>query len=796
MLSFKGILLVGLLAPSAAMAQQVPTRYDVYLFGVRAAELSVGGKSTAPTFSIRKKDLASNRWSVARRTANSALPTDSAFLLWGALRELPRQLSLLRRVDWKSLDLVGWPDRTVMYERFRELDAPVAGVKQRGTRWNRRDASRPMDLVFAPDNSLIAAIDPAADIVMVRRGYEAFTSVGAWQAPGMSPPRYGFRALAKQMVPMADGIRLATLVYLPSADAKGPFPTVFVRTPYGIGGLIANYWHYAARGYAVVLQAARGTSFRDTSSMSEGAVELMVHEPADGKAALEWITGQPWSDGKICMQGGSYVGYTQWTAAMSGNPALKCLVPEVSMGTAFADQPYVGGGMLVGMAFYTFWMHDRPLLPGRTWTEVLAHRPLVTLDDFGTGSNIPDWDRQVLNATNGPEWKGQDWHHAPIRPELATFQISGWFDDDLPGTLSNWSLMNRIGTAPQRLLLGPWKHGYNIDRSLNGYSYGLEALRDDIWVLKQQWYDHFLKGIDNRATDTRVEYFVQGDNTWRSATAWPPREVEQRKWYFHSDGAANRHFSSGTLRSEPPARDEPADRYQYDPGNPAPNWMSFEQMQRWEDVQTFQWDMKDIEARHDVVTYTSAPLENDLTIAGDVLAIVYASTDVKDTDWWVHVSDVDERGRSNRLTLGSLRARFRNLEDPRFRGRGSNFEREDLLSGNPADVVKYEIGVKGVANTFKKGHRIRIAIMNAMDNYTFPNSNTGGDEARVTETVVGHMGVHHSTLYPSHVLLPVLGAPGGTPETRPKFGEPPHWAPPLLRPRHSPTLSRPVGKRK
>jgi len=751
-------LLATILGSSVGSAQQAPVRYDVYLFGVRAGELSVGGPATAPTWSIRKKDLAANTWSPVHRAPSTAVTTDTAFLLWGALRELPTRMADLGRVDWQSLELVGWPDRTTIYERFRELKASVAGATRQATRWNQRDASRPMDFIFGPANELIAAIDPRADIVMVRRGYEAFTTVGAWQAPGMSPARYGYRELGKQMVPMADGVRLATLVYLPSAEAKGPFPTIFFRTPYGITGLIGTFWHYAARGYAVVLQATRGTSFGDPAARSEGELELMVHEPADGKAALEWITAQPWSNGRICMQGGSYLGYTQWAAAMSGNPALKCLVPEVSMGTAFADQPYVGGAMLVGMAYYTFMMHDRQLLPGRTWTEVLAHRPLVTLDDFGTGSNIPDWDRQVLNGTNGAAWHGQDWHHAPIRPELGTFQISGWFDDDLPGTLSNWSLMARIGTAPQRLLLGPWKHGYNLDRSLNGYSYGLDALRDDIWVLKQQWYDHFLKDIDNDVTKTRVEYFVLGDNQWRSATAWPPAEVERQDWYFQSDGRANRLFPSGRLSREPPADSQPADRYQYDPANPAPNWMSFEQMQRWEDVQTFQWDMKDIESRHDVVTYTSAPLERDLTVAGDILAVVYASTDVKDTDWWVHVSDVDEKGRSNRLTLGSIRARFRHLDDPRFRAQGSNFEREELLSGNPADVVKYEIGVKGVANTFKKGHRIRIAVMNALDGYTFPNSNTGGDEARVTESVVGNMAVHHSRSYPSHVVLPVAAA--------------------------------------
>ncbi|MGQ0647566.1 MAG: CocE/NonD family hydrolase [Gemmatimonadaceae bacterium] len=738
------------------VAQSNERRYDVFVVGVRVAELTINDPPAVGLSSIRKKGMASNRWSSARTAPRSAVGSDTAFRLWGAIRDVPATLASIERIDWDAHDLIAWPNRASVYERVRGVEAQVGSARRTGIRWNKQDASRPMDLILGTDNTLIAAIDPRADIVMVRRGYEAFTTVGAWNRPDVSQARYGYRALGRQMIPMADGVRLATLVYLPDEGATGPFPTIFVRTPYGISGLIDTYWHYAARGFAVVLQAARGTSYTDPANMSEGELELMVNEPRDGKAALEWVTKQPWSDGKICMQGGSYVAYTQWTAAMSGDPALRCLVPESSMGTAFADQPYVGGGMLVGMAYYTLFMHNRKLLPGRTWTEVLAHRPILDLDVFATGGNIPNWDKQVLNARNDAYWQGQNWHQAPIRPDLGTLQISGWFDDDLPGTLSNWSLMQRIGSAPQRLLLGPWKHGYNADRMLNGYRYGLDALRDDVWLIKQQWYDHFLKGIDNAVTRTRVEYFVLGDNAWRTASAWPPKEVELQSWYFHGDGQANRLFTAGTLDRRAPSGDEPPERYRYDPKNPPPNWMSFEQMERWEDVQTFQWDMKDIEARHDVVTFTSAPLERDLTIAGDILAVLYASTDVADTDWWVHVSDVDPAGRSNRLTLGSIRARFRNLEDPRFRGRGSNFEREELLSGNPAEVVKLEIGVRGVANTFKRGHRIRVAVMNALDNYTFPNSNTGGDEARVTETVVGSMAIHHTRLHPSHIVLPGL----------------------------------------
>lgn len=753
-------LLVLLAAGTPPLPQPVqsPVTYDVYLVGVRMAELVVD--PAAGRYTVRKKDLAANRWLPPRTVSAAALASDTAFRLVGSIQGVPALLPSVGRIGWNALSLVGWPDRATIYERHRELTATVGGGTVKASRWNQRDASRPMDLVIGADNRLVAAIDPRSDAVVVRRGYEGFTTVSRWNAPGVSPAKYGYRALGRQLVRMEDGTGLATLVYLPSADAPGPYPTVLIRTPYGISGLITNYWHYAARGFAVVLQATRGTSYGDPANRSEGQLELMVHEPSDGRDALAWITRQPWSDGGICMQGGSYVGYTQWTAAMSGNPALKCLVPEVSMGTAFTDQPYVGGGMLVGMAFYTFFMHDRALLPQRTWTEVLAHRPLVDLDDFGSGANLPNWDAQVLNATNGAYWKRQDWYDAPIRPELATFQISGWFDDDLPGTLSNWALMARIGTAPQRLLLGPWKHGYNTDRALNGYSYGLDAVRDDVWLLKQQWYDHHLKGVANGIAEPRVDYFVLGANEWRTATAWPPREARLEPWYFHSDGRAARLFTAGTLSRELPEGDEPADRYRYDPRDAVPNWMSFEQMQRWEDVQTYQWDMKDLESRHDVVTFTSAPLDADLTIAGDLLAVVHASTDVRDTDWWIHVSDVDPAGRSNRLTLGTVRARFRRLEDPRYRGRGANFEREELLSGNPDEVVKYEIGIKGVANTFRKGHRIRVAVMNAMANYTFPNSNTGGNEALVTETIVGNMAVHHSRLAPSHLLLPVLPASG------------------------------------
>ena len=736
-----------------------PTVYDGYVAGVRVAEVTVPSAGSG-RYSIRKRNPSTNEWSAARQASEAQIASDTAFALSGSIRTLVGRIRSIRSTPWSSVPAVGWPDAANIYVRARELEGRVGTRTIKAVHWAVKDGSRPLDLVIGADNRVIAGFDPGADIVLVERGYEAFTTVGRWRDPKISEPKYGYKSLGKIMVSMADGTKLATLVYLPNGDIQGPFPVVFIRTPYGISDLIGQFWHYPARGFAVVFQAVRGTAYWDQPSRSEGVWTPVINEPKDGAQALDWITKQPWSNGKVCMQGGSYVGYTQWSITMAGNPALKCIVPESSMGTTWTDQPYWGGTFVEGMAYYMFYMLDTKLLPERTWTQVLQHRPLIDLDQFATGKDIPQWNTMMEHWLNDDYWRQQDWYRGDVPRNFSSLMISGWWDDDFPGTESNWALMKAKGRGPQRIVIGPWKHGYNNDRAINGYSFGPLALRDDIWLMKQMWYDRFLKDVDNGVDQPVADYFVLGSNEWRTATAWPPKEAESARWYFHSDGDAHR-MTSGTLTPEPPTAGERPDVYQYDPRHPPPNWMSFDQMMRWEDVQTYPYDFKDIEARPDVVTFTSAPLTADLTIAGDVSAVLYAATDVKDTDWWVHLSDVDPAGRSNRITMGVIRARFRHLDDPQHKIKGENFTSEKLLSGDLNQVVKYDIGLRSIANTFKKGHRIRIAVMNAVDNYSFPNSNTGQDEARVTETVLGTMAIHHGPAAPSHVILPVLTGSDG-----------------------------------
>jgi putative CocE/NonD family hydrolase len=731
----------------------LPDFFDVYIVGVRFAELTIADNAGSRSYTIRKKDFASNQWRAAVSAGETEAARDTAFFAkWAPpIERLIAGMPSLRAIRWSSLRAVGWPNANTIYVPHTKFREDVNGRTVSATRWVQRDATRPLDFVIGDDDQLLAAIDVSSDIVFVRRGYERFTTVGRWNDPKVSQPTYGYRGLPMAMVPMTDGVKLATLVYLPHGNVSGPFPVVFVRTPYGIGSMIDSYWHYAARGYAVVFQAARGTSYMDPRHMSEGVWAPMVQEPSDGADALAWITKQPWSNGKICMQGASYAGYTQWAATMAANPALECIIPESSMGTAITDGTFGQGG-----AYYIFWMLNQPILPNRTWTEILHHRPLRDLDRFATGKDLPTWNTVMDHPGNDAYWKRQDWINAKVPRTFGSLQISGWFDDDFRGTEANWALTQRTDSAPRHLVIGPWRHGYNHDRALNGFSFGPDALRDDVWLLKQQTYDHFLKGVDNGVAGSKVDYFLLGANTWRTASQWPPAEATPQAWYFHSAGDAHRLMTAGSLTTSAPAGVEPPDRYVYDPRTPPPNWMSFDQMKQFEDQQNYPYDFKDIEARPDVVKFTTPALDQDLTIAGNVMLVLYASTDVRDTDWFVHVSDVDSSGQSVRLTTGVLRARFRDLEDKEHRVFGSTFEHEKLLSGDPTEIVRYDISLRPIANLFKKGHRIRVAIMNALDNYAFPNSNTGKNEATVTETVIGKMAIHHSAAHASHIVLPVL----------------------------------------
>lgn len=742
------IVATAVIASSASAQSQ---RFDLYDKGAKTGELEFSEGSHR----LRSRDLADGSWTDWRAAEGS--DREGARALHGPLGEFPRSFRALSEIDWRHVQAIGWPTADDIFTRERMITADTPWGQETAGYWAARDASLPVDLIVGQDNRILAAVDLYNDRVAVRPGYENFTALSGWRE--VSQPIFGYRALPLQMMETRAGFDLATRVYLPRGE--GPFPTLLVRTPYGITNLFSRYEHFAVRGYAVVLQEVRGTSYSDPESLSEGTWDMMLQEVPDGKDAIEWIVDQPWSNGELCSDGISYYGYTQWALSMARHPAYKCIIAESSMGTPFSDQPFMGGTMIQGMAYYVFWMHDKPLLPGRNWADVFRHRPLADIDEYATGVDLPIWNRFFEHPTNDELWAPNNWYTGEHPREFGTLQISGWFDDDYPGTRSNWELMQRFGTETDKLIIGPWKHSYNRDRRLNGFSFGADAVRPDIHLTKIRFLDHHLRDAQNGVGEPTVEYFMLGANEWRSASAWPPDEVRPTPYYLHSQGMANITQADGSLTLAAPVGEEPAERYVYDPGDPVRNWADFDALERWEDIQSFPYDFRDIERRQDVVTFTSEPLEEAVEIAGNILVTLYASTDAKDTDWWVHISDVAPDLTSTRLGVGVIRARFRDLDDPEFHAFGSNFEEERLLSGNIEDIVEYRLSIPGVANAFKPGHRIRIAVFNALEGYSFPNSNTGEDEGYTTRAIPAAMVVHHSAGAPSHVILPVVPADSG-----------------------------------
>ena len=205
--------------------------YDAYMMGIHVGKLRVEHREESRVYSISKRDFHTRVWSDTVTAFEEDLADNEAFELWGSIAGLPARMQELQNIDWASLESVVWPDPQTIYDRHRQLETSVDGKSVSAWYWAQRDATRPMDLVFDSGNRLIAGIDVTVDFVLVRRGFEGFTTVGRWREPTVSQPDYGVRELGKIMVEMPDGTKLATLVYLPDGDTEGPFPTVLIRTP-------------------------------------------------------------------------------------------------------------------------------------------------------------------------------------------------------------------------------------------------------------------------------------------------------------------------------------------------------------------------------------------------------------------------------------------------------------------------------------------------------------------------------------------------------------------------------------
>lgn len=533
---------------------------------------------------------------------------------------------------------------------------------------------------------------------------------------------------------MRDGVRLSANVFHPAAPAR--YPTILVRTPYGKGAAIpAHFAPFVEHGYAVVVEDVRGRY------ASEGVFRPLEQEPADGDDTLNWIARQPWSDGKIGMLGGSYLGIVQWKVAPLNNPHLKAIFPAVAGYDDYLDRFYSpGGAMKLGQRL--LWMSQNMRAPGfhPDFAKFVLHLPVRTSDLAATGQTSVMFQEAAAHPAYDSFWKSISVRAQLDKIRVPVFSVGGWYDYFVESDLAAFASL-RKHSGVDRILIGPWAHSKGA--KFDGVDFGPES-DPPLGGIEMQWFDQFLKGKDTPLlSEAPARIFMMGVNRWRDEPSWPPPAREQR-WYLESGGHANTLAGDGRLdplaRSHLPADD--ADGFVFDPEHPVPTTGGAVCC----DPKIFPWGPKDqrgVEQRRDVLVYTTAPLRQDVEVAGLVRVVLYAATSARDTDVTAKLVDVFPDGGARNLTDGILRLRYRN-----------SMERPELA--RPGEIYKLSIDAGVTGNVFQKGHRIRIEISSS----NFPrfdrNPNTGEPVADATKLRKATQVVYHDARRPSYLALPVL----------------------------------------
>ena len=544
-------------------------------------------------------------------------------------------------------------------------------------------------------------------------------------------------------IPMRDGVELAADVYLP--DGEAPYPVLLSRTPYDKSRAKGRAEMFVEHGYAVVVVDSRGIH------ASEGEWSPYVTEGADGYDTQEWIGRQPWCDGNIGMFGTSYPGFTQLLPAPYRSRYVKALVPVAAQSDNYGSIWYTDG--LYHLALGLRWGASQAALaaggdrPAVNWMSVMTHLPVSgALSEIGLES--PFVARTLDHPTYDAFWKRMSVRHLYAEMDVPALHVTGWYDDLVHETVLNFTQMRSASRSEharrwQRLVIGPWGHGFPRSSQYGDVDFGPEMLID-VDQLHLRWYDYHLKGIGNGLDeDAPVRIFVMGDNRWRDEAEWPLSRATSTRLYLRSGGAANTRFGDGTLTGEPPGRETP-DVYRYDPRNPVPTHGGSGCCGGGLTPHG-PLDQRVNQQRQDVLVYTTEPLEDELEVTGAITLRLFFETDVVDTDFFATVSDVDPDGRAILIAEGMLRARYRDsVESPTW-----------LEPGRTHDV---ELTFWETSNVFKKGHRLRLHLTGS----NFPrfdrnlNAATPIGEGEDADIVVATVRILHDEAHPSYLVLPVV----------------------------------------
>ena len=537
------------------------------------------------------------------------------------------------------------------------------------------------------------------------------------------------RAYYHQMVPMRDGVRLATDVYLPAEG--GSYPTLLVRDIYSNGSTSVRlrYAKFAtANGYAFVFQSSRGRYD------SEGEWYPYFNEINDGDDTLTWIANQPWSNGKAGMFGTSYLASVQWLAAVNGNPALVAIAPAMSPGNYYRDVAYPGGAFsLLSRARWGI-----SLAGSRTnmsfpvdWIGGIGHLPLETLAE-SVGFNVPHFQDWLAHPSYDEYWTPLNLEARATEMSVPALNFGGWYDVFLRSTIGSYKTMTEQAASDtarngQRLVIGPWPHGWNATQKVGDVDFGEDALIE-VEPMLLEWFDYWMKdGPEPQGAPIRL--FIMGENVWRDEQEWPLARTEYRPMYLHADGSLTETAPAGAGSLD----------YAYDPMDPVPTLGG----NIMEPTLRGPYDQSPLDDREDVLRFVSAPFEEATEITGPVSAEIYATTDSRDTDFMAKLIVVKRDGMAFNLVDGVIRARYR-----------EGFEKEKLIE--PGKTYKYTIDLWATSYLLSPGDRLRLDVTSSNYPRLARNLNTGAPFAQTSEIKVANQTIHLSEEYPSKLILPFI----------------------------------------
>lgn len=562
----------------------------------------------------------------------------------------------------------------------------------------------------------------------------------------------GIRYEEKVAMPMRDGVLLRANIWRPARE--GRFPAIFERTPYSKAAGLDNLFalRFVLAGYAYIAQDIRGRY--DSDGVWIPFSEPDTGDDRDGFDSIEWLVRQPWCDGKIGTTGASYNGWLQWQTARRNPPGLAAMSAR-SIPVEMPDLDW-GGSFKVARRFRWWFVSMAPdirkrlgLPPPHTTLEAARppeseaeqKRRMETLPLGAVPAELPPGLAEAALAwmrdPGRRPWKLDAAHRSLSAPN---FDITGWFDH-CNGSIGHFAGMRAAGATPQaraqtRLIIGPWNHMGIGRRKQGSFDFG-PAAEVDGGGLVLRWFDRWIKNEDNGVDrEPAVRYFVLGSNEWKAADDWPPPGVRARTLFLRSAPAPAAPLT-GHLDSRPPAGDEAADSFTDDPRNPCPSQCD-------SSLFTQPIDRNLLNGRSDILRYVSAPLEEDLEIAGHPEVILHAASTAPDTDLFARLSDDEAGGRSLEICYGMVRARYR-----------QGLDREIPLT--PGEPAVFRIRLGPTACRFLQGHRIRLDIAAADFPLHDRNHHTGGNDLFESKLVTATQTVFHSVGRPSCLILPVTG---------------------------------------